>query len=310
MSSLIAGRSTRMEILELLRRRQAASAEEISGEMGITPNAVRQHLTNLERDGYVRSEPVRHKRGRPSLLFSLTDRADAVFPKRYGQLATMVLTELQEMGGPEVLDEVFRRVALRHATAVEPDLDGLDFDQKLERVVTWIARAGTLADHEDLEDGTVRVSVDRSRLKDAAAGEAEALERTGVTIEDSPRLDGAQLVLDALLGTGLSRAPEGRYADWIRRANDSGMRVIAADVPSGLEADSGHAYDPCISAHITVTLGLPKAGLLRGDGPERAGELWVADIGIPSQAYAAIGVQVPAHAFAMDDRIQLGALQP
>jgi len=152
--------------------------------------------------------------------------------------------------------------------------------------------------------------VDRSRLKDAAAGEAEALERTGVTIEDSPRLDGAQLVLDALLGTGLSRAPEGRYADWIRRANDSGMRVIAADLPSGLEADSGHAYDPCISAHITVTLGLPKAGLLRGDGPERAGELWVADIGIPNQAYAAIGVQVPAHAFAMDDRIQLGALQP
>jgi len=168
MPSLIAGRSTRMDILELLRRRQAASAEEISGEMGITPNAVRQHLTNLERDGYVRSEPVRHKRGRPSLLFSLTDRADAAFPKRYGQLATMVLTELQEMGGPEALDEVFRRVALRHATAVEPELEGLDFDQKLERVVTWIARAGTLADHEDLEDGTVRVTIHNCPFRNTA----------------------------------------------------------------------------------------------------------------------------------------------
>ena len=168
MSTLVAGRSTRMEILELLRRRQASSAESISTELGITPNAVRQHLTNLERDGYVRSEPVRHKRGRPSLLFSLTDRADAVFPKRYGQLATMVLTELQEMGGPEVLDEVFRRVALRHATAVEPDLDGLDFDQKLERVVTWIARAGTLADHEDLEDGTVRVTIHNCPFRNTA----------------------------------------------------------------------------------------------------------------------------------------------
>ena len=159
MPSLISGRSTRMEILELLRRRQSASAEAIGGELGVTANAVRQHLTNLERDGYVSSTPVKHKRGRPSLNFSLTDRADQAFPKRYGQLATMVLTELQEMGGPDALDEIFRRVAQRHALAVGPDLDGLDFDAKLERVVSWIARAGTLADREAVDAGTVRVTI-------------------------------------------------------------------------------------------------------------------------------------------------------
>src|SRR5947208_11465324 len=154
MSSLIAGRSTRMEILELLRRRQAASAETISTELGITPNAVRQHLTNLVRDGFVRSEPVRHKRGRPSLLFSLTDRADAVFPKRYGQLATMVLTEIQDMQGPEALDEIFRRVALRHSGAIASEIDAEDdFDAKLDRVVNWIGRAATLATTEETEDG-------------------------------------------------------------------------------------------------------------------------------------------------------------
>lgn len=159
MPSLISGRSTRMEIMELLRRGRSASAETISADLGITPNAVRQHLTNLERDGYVQSTPVKHKRGRPSLIFTLTDRADQAFPKRYGQLATMVLTELQEMGGPDALDEIFRRVALRHADAVEPDLDGLDFDEKLNHVVEWIARAGTLADSEELPDGTVRVTI-------------------------------------------------------------------------------------------------------------------------------------------------------
>ena len=52
---------------------------------------------------------MRHERGRPQLMFSLTEKADAAFPKRYGQLATMVLTELQEMGGPRMLDEVFGR---------------------------------------------------------------------------------------------------------------------------------------------------------------------------------------------------------
>src|SRR5579859_6852058 len=110
MPSLISGRSTRMEILELLRRRQSASAESISSELGITPNAVRQHLTNLEREGLVRSEPQRAKRGRPALFFFLTDRADSVFPKRYGQLASMVLQEVREIGGEPMLDEIFRRL--------------------------------------------------------------------------------------------------------------------------------------------------------------------------------------------------------
>jgi DeoR family transcriptional regulator, suf operon transcriptional repressor len=135
MPSMISGRSTRMEVLELLRRKKAASAESISAELGITANAVRQHLTNLERE-----------------------RADSVFPKRYGQLATMVLTEIQEMAGPGALDEIFRRVAMRHATAVAPDLEGLDFDDRLRHLVAWIRRAGTLADAEETEDG-VRVSI-------------------------------------------------------------------------------------------------------------------------------------------------------
>src|SRR5258708_11035725 len=139
---MIGGRWTCVEVIELLRRRGRSSAESIAGDLGLTPNAVRQHLTNLERDGFVVSHPVRSGRGRPSLLFSLTDRADSVFPKRYGQLATMVLQEVQEMAGPEALDEVFSRVAARHATTIEPALDGLDFDEKLRKVASpdWPAR--------------------------------------------------------------------------------------------------------------------------------------------------------------------------
>src|SRR5260370_2182436 len=155
---MIAGRSTRMEVLELLRRKGRCSAETIANELGVTPNAVRQHLTNLERDGLVVSHPERSGRGRPSLLFALTARADSVFPKRYGQLATMVLQEVQDMGGPEALDEVFARVATRHAKAIAPTLDGLDFDAKLHRVVAWIGRAGTLAEQTETSEG-VKVTI-------------------------------------------------------------------------------------------------------------------------------------------------------
>lgn len=156
-----------MEVLELLRRKQAASAETISSELGITANAVRQHLTNLERDGLVRSKPVRSKRGRPSLMFSLTERADSVFPKRYGQLASMVLTELEDMGGPELLDEVFQRVADRHAEAIAPAMEGQDFDARVKRLVEWIGRAGTLAEHEETEQG-VRITIHNCPFRNTA----------------------------------------------------------------------------------------------------------------------------------------------
>ena len=164
---MIAGRSTRIEVLELLRRKGRCSAESIASDLGVTPNAVRQHLTNLERDGFVVSQPERGGRGRPSLLFALTERADSVFPKRYGQLATMVLQEVEAMGGPEALDEVFSRVAARHASAIEPDLEGLTFDDKIQRVVTWIGRAGTLAEQTETAEG-VKVTIHNCPFRNTA----------------------------------------------------------------------------------------------------------------------------------------------
>ncbi len=164
---MIAGRSTRMEVLELLRRKGRCSAETIASDLSVTPNAVRQHLTNLERDGFVVSHPERSGRGRPALLFALTERADSVFPKRYGQLASMVLQEVQEMGGPDALDEIFSRVAARHAGAIEPHLEGLEFDEKLRRVVAWIGRAGTLAEQTETPEG-VKVTIHNCPFRNTA----------------------------------------------------------------------------------------------------------------------------------------------
>src|SRR6266704_1924384 len=192
MPSMIAGRSTRMEVLELLRRKGHASAETIASDLGVTPNAIRQHLTNLERDGFVVSQPERRARGRPSLLFSLTERADSVFPKRYGQLATMVLQEVQEMGGPEALDDIFARVGARHASVIERDLEGLDFDQKLNRVVAWIGRAGTLAEQTETAEG-VKVTIHNCPFRNTALKFPQVCTIT-------PQL------MSRLLGTNISQA--------------------------------------------------------------------------------------------------------
>ncbi len=146
-------------------------------------------------------------------------------------------------------------------------------------------------------------------LAGPAAEQARALQAVGVPVDPEPVIRDAQLVVDALLGTGLSRPAEGRMSEWIGAINGAGRRVVAVDVPSGLDADTGRAAGACVRAAVTVTLGLPKPGLLSGEGPEHAGEVWVADIGVPFEAYAAIGVEVPPHLFAMHDRIQLSAVR-
>ena len=147
--------------------------------------------------------------------------------------------------------------------------------------------------------------VDAGRLRGPAARERDALTRLGIDISNQLSLDGAQVVVDGLFGTGLSRRPEGAFAAWIEAINDCALPVIAIDVPSGLDADTGVAYAPCVRANTTVTLGLAKPGLLKGDGPTMAGDLWLADIGVPFEAYAAVGVEVPHDLFASSDRIQL-----
>jgi hypothetical protein len=80
-------------------------------------------------------------------------------------------------------------------------------------------------------------------------------------------------------------------------------------VPSGLDADTGLAYAPTVQAQTTVALGLPKPGLLTGDGRRLAGDVWVADIGMPFEAYAVLGLQVPPNLFAAEDRVRLASIR-
>ena len=148
-------------------------------------------------------------------------------------------------------------------------------------------------------------ALDRAAFRGAAAAEAEALERAGVEILAEPLLAGAETLLDAIFGSGLNRPPSGRAAAWIEQAERSRARVVAADLPSGLGTDDGVAHRPALAADLTVTLGLPKRGLLLGDGPRLAGELWVVDIGIPAQAYEMVGVAMPPGLYAAADRVRL-----
>ncbi|MFB5678228.1 NAD(P)H-hydrate dehydratase [Paenibacillus terreus] len=99
-------------------------------------------------------------------------------------------------------------------------------------------------------------------------------------------------IIDALLGTGTSGAPRANYAALIAAANDSGLPIVAADIPSGLDADTGEVHDPCIRAQVTVCLAFLKRGLVQYPGAGAAGSVVVRRIGIPQRLAAEQGVAV------------------
>lgn len=96
-------------------------------------------------------------------------------------------------------------------------------------------------------------------------------------------LEESDLVVDALLGTGLSKPVRSEYAAVIDAMNECDAPIVSIDLPSGVNADTGEIMGAAIVADATVTLGLPKLGCLFHPGAGCAGELVVGDIGIPRE---------------------------
>lgn len=137
----------------------------------------------------------------------------------------------------------------------------------------------------------VNVILDRepTALGEAAAAQLRILQAAGlqpVPLEETEAaLRRVDLVVDALIGYSLHGAPRGRAAELIALCNTCAPRVLALDVPSGLDATTGYPPGVVIHTERTLTLALPKIGLrsIRGD-------LFVADIGIPPEVYWPLGL--------------------
>jgi NAD(P)H-hydrate epimerase len=128
------------------------------------------------------------------------------------------------------------------------------------------------------------------------AHQLAVVERLGLPVsgpEAQVELPAADLVIDALLGFGIRSAPAGRTATLIDAANNHGAPALAVDLPSGLDATTGKVFEPCIRARTTLTLALPKTGLLSPEASRVCGDVVVADIGVPRRAYEAAGLSPP-----------------
>lgn len=138
-------------------------------------------------------------------------------------------------------------------------------------------------------------------LKDVAAQQCATLVRMAMRIlvydpanaqELAARLGPSDLVIDALLGCSLDGPPREVIARFIRDVNASGRPILALDLPSGLHPDTGEPFDPCVRADTTLTLALPKRGLLVPTAKPYVGRLWVGDISVPPLLYDRFGLDV------------------
>ena len=117
---------------------------------------------------------------------------------------------------------------------------------------------------------------------------APMLKDARVEITDQTDFRPGDLIVDALFGIGLSRDIASPYTEWIKAINASGCPVVALDLPSGLDGDTGEIHGICVRADVTITFGLPKTGLFRNAGPAVCGRLKLADLRIAPEIAASI----------------------
>ena len=145
------GTATRERILTLLRR-GPGTVEDLSRDVGVTPNSIRVQLASLERDGLVRRAGVRRRSRKPAHLYALSEEAETAFSKAYVPFLASLLEVLGDRLGPdattEVLQEVGRRIALarpQHHSEPEKRLsDALDLVGELGGVAEVERRDGII----------------------------------------------------------------------------------------------------------------------------------------------------------------------
>jgi NAD(P)H-hydrate epimerase len=128
------------------------------------------------------------------------------------------------------------------------------------------------------------------RLRPLAKRQYDILRKLGLP-QDAAAVDDADLFIDGLLGYSVSGPPREAVAELIRAANASRIPILAVDLPSGMHPDTGEPLGVTIRAALTVTLALPKRGLIATRSRALVGDLLLADIGIPPQAFDRLTIE-------------------
>jgi DeoR family suf operon transcriptional repressor len=168
--------TTRRAILNLLKRNGPLDVSAVAETLALTPAAIRLQLSRLEEDGlltHTDEVPEGAGRGRPRHVYALTSAAEALYPKRYGDLTTELLGYL---GGPDDarVDELFEQRRRRRVAGALPRTADLPFDEQVAALTAILDEDGYLAEAERLPDGSWRITEHNCAILTVAHGFSQA----------------------------------------------------------------------------------------------------------------------------------------
>jgi DeoR family transcriptional regulator, suf operon transcriptional repressor len=158
----------RMGVLTALKTRGEATADQLAAELGLSVGAIRQQLGPLGDEGLVAHRDDRLGRGRPRRWYCLAPAAEALFPKRYGQLTNQLLGFIGE-ADPALVAEAFDRRSRQRQVRAETRTAGLPFDEKVRELAKILDEDGYLADCERVSDGVWRIAELNCAILDVAS---------------------------------------------------------------------------------------------------------------------------------------------
>jgi DeoR family suf operon transcriptional repressor len=142
-------RGTRGEILVALKKSQTLTAKELAARFGVTTNALRRHLKELELEGVVRYRREVRGVGGPVFAYALTEAGEALFPRDYETALGELLELVRERHGEEGVVQLFRRRWDQLAEASKPALARLPLDQRAQRLAELLTSLGYMAEAHD-----------------------------------------------------------------------------------------------------------------------------------------------------------------
>lgn len=178
----------RAHILVALKRSQPLAAKDLAVLQGVSANAIRRHLKELEAERLVEYGREQRGKGAPTFAYRLSDAGEALFPKRYAEELTDVLTFLEQRGGREEVRRFFNERFHGQAQALLARLQGSSLEERVQAVVDLLRQQGFMAEWS-LEGGTVRIAEHNCAVQAVAERYPEVCEAEAEFLHEVLRAD-------------------------------------------------------------------------------------------------------------------------
>lgn len=145
--------STRDIILRTIKQSPQSSVEELAEAVDVSPVTVRHHLNGLQAEGLIESESVRRKVGRPYFVYSISEKGQELFPKRYVRLTSRLLEELKNRLPSEMIREIMQGVVQNVIADHQGQYEHLPLEKRLDYLIELLGEEGFLAHWQKNDDG-------------------------------------------------------------------------------------------------------------------------------------------------------------